>query len=244
VKKTLKKITQVFKNEIQTRFNRHYDNIEKGEKIIIDGKEFVKVKLKFVDTMDFNLAKHVDNIESENDLLKKELNDLKGLSEKDNLKIEQLQICVKNMFHENTRLKEQNQKDEIVSKLNRKINEQNETIEMHERNISGQGKKIKELEAENKKFNIMEKTLMNEIKLYNGQIAKLTDENEKIYNKLKTLTKETEKLEKSDKTAENELRNNQILIETLTEKLFTQKNEIEYLRTKLKKKLTTTANPQ
>jgi len=242
VRKILEKISQIFRNKIQTRFNRHFQNLENGEKIIIDGKEFVKVKLKFVDTMDFKLAKHVDNIETENELLKKELHGLKVQMEKNNLKIEQFQICIKNMFHENARIKEQNQKDETISKFTRKIKEQNATIEMHERNISGQGKKITEIETENKSYRKKEKLLENKIKLLEGKISVLTVENEKILNKLKIQTKETERTEKLDKTIENELKNRQILIETLTEKVFSQKNEIEYLRTKLKKTLTTTAN--
>jgi len=108
VKKTLKKLSQVFHKKIQSQFSRHFHNISKGERIVIDGKEFVKVKLKFVDTMDFNLAKHVDNLETENILLNKELQELKEQAEKCNVKIEQLQFCTTNMFQENSRLKEKN----------------------------------------------------------------------------------------------------------------------------------------
>ena len=243
MKKTVKKILQVFKNQTENKSNRHLRNIEKGERIEIDGKEYVKVKLKFVDTMDFNLAKHVDDLESENFLLKKVLQGLKEQSEKNDLKIVQLQYCAKNVIHENNCLKEQikkeeKQKGELIADLTQQLNEQSETIEMHSNLIKAQDKRNKELETKNKSYLKKEKALTDKIASLEKKISKLTIENENNQNKLKTLSKQTKKLEKSDKTTENELKNNQNLNKTLTEKLFRQKDEIEYLREKLK----TTAN--
>jgi predicted RNase H-like nuclease (RuvC/YqgF family) len=237
MKNFLKEISQAFQNNNHSRFERHAMDIEKGEKIEINGKEFVKVKLKFVDTMDFNLAKHVDNLESENVLLNKELQELKAQLEKRKLKVEQLQICAKNMFHENARLKQRNNKDKTIVDLTRQINKQHETIEMLNKNISGQGRKIKELEAEQKSYLTKEKGLENEIKLLKGKVTSLTVEYEKVLNKLKIQTEKTKKLKKADRASGNELKNAQILVKTLTEKLFNQKNEVEYLRAKLKKLL-------
>lgn len=243
MKKTFKKIFQVFKNQTENKSNRHLSNIEKGERIEIDGKEYVKVKLKFVDTMDFNLAKHVDDLESENILLKKELQGLKEQSEKNDLKIVQLQYCAKNVIHENNGLKEQIQKDEkqkdkTIADLTQQLNEQSEAIEIHSKLIDGQDKRNKELETKNKSYLKKGKALTDKIALLEKKISKLTFENENNQNKLKTLSKQTKKLEKSDKTTETELKNNQNLNKALTEKLFRQKDEIEYLREKLK----TTAN--
>lgn len=243
MKKTFKKIFQVFKNQTENKSNRHLSNIEKGERVEIDGKEYVKVKLKFVDTMDFNLAKHVDDLESKNILLKKELQGLKEQSEKNDLKIVQLQYCAKNLIHENNGLKEQiqkeeKQKDRIIADLTQQLSEQSETIEIHSKLIDGQDKRNKELETKNKSYLKKEKALTDKIALLEKKISKLTFENENNQNKLKTLSKQTKKLEKSDKTTETELKNNQNLNKALTEKLFRQKDEIEYLREKLK----TTAN--
>lgn len=247
MKKTLKKILQTFKRQTENQSDRHLRNIEKGEKIEIDGKEYVKVKLKFVDTMDFNLAKYVDNIESENIVLKKELQDLNEHSKKCNLKIEQLQFCTKNMIQENDRLKEQIQKveiqkDKIINDLTEQLNNQSKTIEIHDKIINSQDKRNNELEAKDKSYLKKETALKDKIGLLEKKISKLTIENENNQNKLKTLTRQNKKLEKSDKTTENELKGNQILNKTLTEKLFKQKDEIEYLRERLKKTLTTTAN--
>ena len=237
--KTFKKISQVFKYQTENKSGRHLRNIEKGEKIKIDGKEFVKVELKFVDTMDFNLAKHVDNLESENILLKRELHELKEQSDKCNLKIEQLQICTKNVIQENTRLKEQNkkeqnQKDVIIEELTNQLNDQNKTIETHKKIINVQEKKNNEPKVENKSYQKTEKILKDKIILLEKKIKKLTIDIEKDQDTLNSLNKITKRLEKSHKTTENELKNNQILNKTLTEKLFNQKNEIDYLKEKLK----------
>jgi chromosome segregation ATPase len=247
VKKTFKKISQAFKSQTENKSDRHLHNIEKGEKIEIDGKEYVKVKLKFVDTMDFNLAKHVDNLESENIVLNKELQELKEQSEKCNFKIEQLQFCTKNVIQENNRLKEQiqkeqDQKDKTISELTKQLNDQSKTIELHNKMTNAQDNRNNELEAKNKSYQKKETTLKDKISLLEKKISKLINENDKNHEKLKTLNKKTDKMEKSDKTTENELRNNQILNKTLTDKLFNQKIEIDYLREEIKKTLTTTAN--
>jgi len=42
---------------------KHCQNVQKGELIKIGGNEFVKVKLKFVDTTGYNLANYVDTLE-------------------------------------------------------------------------------------------------------------------------------------------------------------------------------------
>ena len=247
MKKTLEKISQVFKSKTEIHSDRHLRNIEKGEKIVVDGKEFVKVKLKFVDTMDFNLAQHVDNLESENFLLKSELQDLKIKSDKSNQIIEQLQICTKNLIQENSRLKDQlqnliNQQDKEISILTKQVEEQNQKIETHKRIINGHIKKNKELSAENINYQKTEFILKDKNKLLEKKVSRLTNRNEKNQNKLEVLNKKEKRLEKSQKTNDKELLNNQNLNKVLTDKLFVQKNEIEYLKEELRRHKQQTAN--
>lgn len=247
MKKTLAKIYQVLKSKKENQSNRHLRNIEKGDKIVVDGKEFVKVKLKFVDTMDFNLAKHVDNLESENLLLKRELQDLKQQSDKSNLKIEQLQICTKNLIQENLHIKDQhqkvlNQKDDVISEMTKQLDGQNQKNETHKKIIAGQDNKIKEISAENISYRKVEFILKDEIKLLEKKISKLTILNEKNQKKLEVFNKKEKRLEKSHKTNDKEIINNQNLNKVLTDKLFIQKNEIEYLRKELRRQQQQTIN--
>ena len=249
MKKTLEKISQVFKSKKEMHSDRHLRNIEKGEKIVIDGKEFVKVKLKFVDTMDFNLAKHVDNLETENFLLKSELQNLQRQSDKSNQIIEQLQICTKNLIQENSQKKDQlqkiiNQQDEEISILTKQIDEQNQKIETHKKIINGHVKKNKELSAENISNKKTEFILKDKLKLLEKKVSRLTNRNEKNQNKLEVLNKKEKRLEKSHKTSDKELLNNQNLNKVLTDKLFVQKNEIEYLKEELRRHKQQTANTQ
>jgi len=225
VKKTLKEISQVFQNTIQTKSERHYQDLEKGEKVVIDGKEFVKVKLKFVDTMDFNLAKHVDNLETENILLKNEIQELKEQSEKSDLKIEQLQTCTKNVFQENLRLKEQNHLDSTISKLTKQINDQKELIEIQKMNISGQGRKIQEQISD-----IYKKSFL--IKNQERTIIQFSEENAKMLEDLNKLRKfGTNLLDYKENNRiqtyyENELKRNQVLVKRLSQRIFELENEL------------------
>jgi chromosome segregation ATPase len=54
----------------------HYKNIKDGRTLTIDGKTFVRVKLKFVDTLDYNTSKTIDNLETETKLLNKKIEEL------------------------------------------------------------------------------------------------------------------------------------------------------------------------
>lgn len=55
----------------------HYKNLEGGEKIEIDGKEYVKVKFQLVNTLDMDSAKMMDNLETENNFLSEQNKELR-----------------------------------------------------------------------------------------------------------------------------------------------------------------------
>jgi chromosome segregation ATPase len=239
MKKTLKIILQVFRKKKVYRNHRHLRNIEKGEKIEIDGKEYVKVKLKFVDTMDFNLARHVDNLESENNLLQREVLKLNEQAYKNNIKIEQLQLCTKNVIQESARLKDQNQKDQkqkdvFIAELTKQINEQIEKNEEQKNIINDLSKNNFDRDVEYKRFQKTEKILNDRIKLLEKKISKLTLNSEKDQDTILNLNKKNKRSEKAYKEAKKELNNNKELNKTLTERVFNQKNAIDSLNERLK----------
>lgn len=239
MKKTLKIILQVFRKKKVYRNHRHLRNIEKGEKIEIDGKEYVKVKLKFVDTMDFNLARHVDNLESENNLLQREVLKLNEQAYKNNIKIEQLQLCTKNVIQESARLKDQNQKDQkqkdvFIAELTKQLNEQIEKNEEQKNIINDLSKNNFDRDVEYKRFQKTEKILNDRIKLLEKKISKLTLNSEKDQDTILNLNKKNKRSEKAYKEAKKELNNNKVLNKTLAERIFNQKNAIDSLNERLK----------
>ena len=44
--------------------SRHFTDLANGPKVYLNGKPYVKVKLRFVDTLDFNTAHYIDQLES------------------------------------------------------------------------------------------------------------------------------------------------------------------------------------
>lgn len=177
----ISKILRFFRRIFHSDVNPHYRNVEKGERIIIDGKEFIKVQLKFVDTMDFNLSKHVNNIESENELLKQNLLELKEISEKNDIIINKLQIGLKNVFHENTRLKkEQNQKKEIVKTITKINNELNDIIKTQKGSLINKNQTIIELQSGNDILN-------RELSVTKEQLDTCNSKIEQLQNYIKNL---------------------------------------------------------
>jgi len=80
------KIPKIFKPSFLFQKDKesvHYKNLKNGEKIDIKGKEYVKVKLKFVDSCDHDSAKIIDNLETEN----------KFLNEQNQKLVAKLELC-------------------------------------------------------------------------------------------------------------------------------------------------------
>lgn len=119
--------------------NKHYQNIKRGEQIELNGKKYVKVKLRFVDSMDFNLDKHVDNLECENELLKKELSKLKRKFELCRAKLDQIQACNINTFRES------NKRQGIIDNNDLQILNMTSQLKEKDKTITGQRKTISSL---------------------------------------------------------------------------------------------------
>ncbi|WP_421919752.1 hypothetical protein [Marinifilum sp.] len=76
----------------------HYNNLQGGEKIKVDGKEYVKVQFKLVDSLDKNSAGMMDNLETENELLNKQNKELSAKVEELNTKVELYQQLNHNLI--------------------------------------------------------------------------------------------------------------------------------------------------
>ena len=71
---------------------RHFRNLMRGPKIYLNGKPYVKVKLRFVDTLSFDITKHLDQLETEIESQKNVLEKLLSLKTNYEKKIDSLQI--------------------------------------------------------------------------------------------------------------------------------------------------------
>lgn len=167
------RMPNLFKNIFKSRKDlysgtgesRHLKRITPGEKIFIDGKVFVKVQLRFVDTLDFNITRFVNRLETEIESQKLEIERLTSVLADNEKLINDLQTVNVNLLHDNrtqpSRLKErisalaaENKErgkkvaelQDECSKLKEQVNQLNvQTIKSQNR-ITEKDKMIKSLE--------------------------------------------------------------------------------------------------
>ena len=70
---------KIFRPKNSFVFQKLNKNIETGELIEINGKQYRKIKITFVDSMSYTVSNHLENLESENNLLNEQI--LKANSE-------------------------------------------------------------------------------------------------------------------------------------------------------------------
>ncbi len=93
----------------------HTKNIDNGQKLVVNGKTYIKVKLRFVDSLKFNTEKYIDGLETQTELLEKELTTVKELNSKSEIKLKQLQQLNVNLTKETTMLSHSSSKDNKLS---------------------------------------------------------------------------------------------------------------------------------
>lgn len=107
----MKKLSKKIKLWLSRRaVNRsiHYENIKNGESLIVDGKKYVKVKLKFVDSLQYKAAKRVDTLESEAKILYRMVKDLKEKLSAAEIKIDCMQVLNINLAKGNRAKRDEN----------------------------------------------------------------------------------------------------------------------------------------
>ncbi|MCY1633554.1 hypothetical protein [Marinifilum sp. D737] len=139
----------------------HYENIKNGESLIVDGKKYVKVKLKFVDSLQYKAAKRMDTLESEAKILYRMVKDLKEKLSAAEIKIDCMQVLNINLAKGNRAKRDENS-------LN------------HQKLIH----QIKQLKIKNKeqKLQLQEMEKLN--RELNDDIREQTEEFERLKNKI------------------------------------------------------------
>ena len=123
--------------------SEHYKNLQDGEKIEIDGKKYVKIKFKLVDSLDIDTAKMIDNLETENKLLNKHNQELQAKLENLGNKVSLFEQLNYNLINTN--------KQKIAR-----------TISMHQKEVAILRKKAKRSKKEIRKL-INQNTKLKEI---------------------------------------------------------------------------------
>ncbi len=171
------------------KLSDHFQRLDKGQKIFIDGKPFVKVKLRFVDTFDFNTTRYIDQLEKCIESHKTKIETLTETNEHYKRKIEDLQNLNINLVRDTkTKIKEYSNSitdltnrlktsDATITELNKTIKESNplydflkqQIVEL-ESKIKTKDIRIRSLEAElehiksSRKFNVMTRMEVNKLK--------------------------------------------------------------------------------
>lgn len=193
----------LFRKRTKSGSSKHLNNILSGETIYIDGKPYVKVKVRFVDSLNFKTEKHLDNLETEIESLRKEVDRLTSLNTAYEKKIEDLQMLNINLYRQNEikTTKLSNTVDKLFQRKNQlelekenlktqtetdslKISDQMEIIIRLREKIFNQKSEIyrllkKEKEAKNKisDLDLLNRNLMNEAQ---AKIARLQKKNHKL----------------------------------------------------------------
>lgn len=81
--------------------NQHFKNLENNEIIEVDGKQYIKVKLRFVDSMDSNSTQLVLQLEDEIESLQENLEKISNINLKLEKKLQDLQTLNINLMREN-----------------------------------------------------------------------------------------------------------------------------------------------
>jgi len=169
--------------------SRHFTDLAKGPKVYIDGKPYVKVKLRFIDTLDFNTTRYIEKLENIVESNKSEIENLININEVFKQKINDLQNLNVNLVREfniknginDLTIKDLTDnlktKDTAIEELRKTIQDSDPLIEflkeqiiVLESKIKTKDIRIRSLEAElqhiksSKKFNIITKKEVDKLK--------------------------------------------------------------------------------
>ena len=214
--------------------SRHYKNLVTGPKVYLDGKPYVKVKLRFVDTLDYDTSKHLDQLETEIEFQRLEIERLSLLIENFETKIETLQLLNINLQTENrintnklnktiAGLTHENEKKmTYVHELENTCQDLNNTIEKS-KNLIKQlkidlGSKDNRIGSLEQQVHFLVNTKQNPISSKKGFIRLRTA----LHTAEHDIIAKFNEIEKKDK-----------FIATMTQKIFEKETKIHELETKL-----------
>ena len=240
----------LFKNIFKSKKNsstnnsgyHHLKKIISGPKVIIDGKVFVKVKLRFVDTLDFNITRFVDRLETEIESQKLEIDRLASVLADNEKLIHDLQTLNVNLLHDNrTKPARLNERVSILaaenikrsmkvaeltdgcSKLKEKINQLNEQIRKNQKTIIEKDNKINSLEHRISLLHEADKGIISLV----GSNSKLRKELKSTESRIKAITDECDKRESMIQFLTKKIHDFELQIYMLETKILEEKKEAE-----------------
>ena len=133
--------------------SKHYEDLMSGETIHIDGKPYVKVKVRLVDSLNFTTEQQLDNLETEVESLRTEVENLIKYNDNNKRLIRELQNLNINLYKSKKEVcgKMQRGIDNLVRKkanLHQRIKKLEMKIEARDSIIQKQKKRIDNLENE------------------------------------------------------------------------------------------------
>jgi uncharacterized protein (DUF3084 family) len=220
-------------SQYETNESRHYKDLMPGPKIYIEGKPYVKVKLRFVDTLSYDITKHIDQLETEIEFQRVEIERLSSLTdnyEKRNNELQSLNINLLNDNRINTNKLNRNIADLTIEKENKAIQ-----ITELQKSIQTLNKSIESLKNQIKQLQIDLGSKDNRIGSLDQQVHFLLNKQNPISSK-----KGFVRLRNALHTAEhdmvskfNEIEKKDQLIAVMTQKIFEKETKIHELETML-----------
>lgn len=209
----------------QPEVSRHFLNLRQGPHIYINGKPYVKVKLRFVDSIHFETSRYLDQLETLVESQRGEIEALDKARVDHEQKIDALQMLNINLMNE-TRIK--------INRLNASNNEIVQNLQDRNKTITQIEKDCEELNSLNISLNEQIKALIIKVKSKDNRIGQLEQEIQWVRT-----TKKTDNLSKKEITRLKRhpdrsiykvyLKNKEIEDKDKTISILSQK-ELEYLR--------------
>ena len=199
--------------------SKHYENLMSGETIHIDGKPYVKVKVRLVDSLNFSTEQQLDNLETEVESLRKEVENLIKFNDNNKKLIRELQNLNINLYKSKKEVcgKMQRGIDNLVRKkanLHQRIKKLEIKIEARDSIIQKQKKRIDNLENQLQS----NKALMKKLDTLSAGIEPKKLRNQKGKPKFADLVNELEKLKQKVNLKEKQLKEKENNLEILISK--------------------------
>ena len=145
--------------------NQHFQNLKNGKRIEINGREYIKVKLRFVDSLDTDSTKILLNLESEVESLRNELEKITKQYESISSRFQSMERLNVFLLAENKDEKRKAEEKFLKSKENyeKKLNAQKEKIDEYKEKVKELNAEILEIHRKNKETRIASQNHQNKI---------------------------------------------------------------------------------
>lgn len=202
------------------------DGFNENEIIRVNGKQYIKVKLRFVDSLEFRASEHIENLETETEAQRHEILRLFSLNENLEQRIKDLQNLNVNFHHELKHLNANHQKE--IQQLSEEINHKRDAIIYFDKQLTAEKNKSGTFQHQLKISNQENKLLRTEVVSLNASI----NDKDSLFSKITQLHKTVEnlnakisQLRRDISVSENVISEKNALINTLTNKLFNKNSD-------------------